>query len=44
MPSRCHDQVTFDNFEIGATYSGKLYRRNVPGGVVLYEGDFKIRG
>jgi len=44
MPARCHDQVTFENFEIGATYTGKLYRKNVPGGVVLYEGDFKIRG
>jgi hypothetical protein len=44
LPSRCHDQVTFENFEIGASYWGKLYRRNVPGGVVLYEGEFKIRG
>ncbi len=44
LPSRCHDQVTFENFEVGASYWGKLYRRNVPGGVVLYEGEFKIRG
>ena len=44
MPKRCHDQVTFDNFEVGAKYWGKLYRRNVPGGVVLYEGFFEIRG
>lgn len=44
MPKRCHPQVTFENFEIGATYQGKLYRRIVPGGVILYEGDFKIRG
>lgn len=44
LPSRCHDQVTFENFEIGASYWGKLYRKNVPGGVVLYEGEFKIRG
>ena len=44
MPKRCHEQVTFENFEIGATYWGKLYRKVVPGGVILYEGDFKIRG
>lgn len=44
MPKRCHSQVTFENFEIGAKYWGKLYRRNVPGGVVLYEGMFEIRG
>ena len=44
MPRRCHPQVTFENFEDGAEYWGKLYRRTVPGGVVLYEGLFKIRG
>lgn len=44
MPKRCHSQVTFENFEVGATYWGKLYRKVVPGGVILYEGDFKIRG
>ncbi len=44
MPKRCHEQVTFENFEVGATYWGKLYRKVVPGGVILYEGDFKIRG
>lgn len=44
MPKRCHPLVTFENFEIGAEYPGKLYRKNVPGGVVLYEGLFKIRG
>lgn len=43
MPKRCHEQVTFDNFEVGAKYWGKLYRKNVPGGVVLYEGYFEIR-
>ena len=44
MPKRCHPLVTFENFEIGAEYPGKLYRKNVPGGVILYEGLFKIRG
>ena len=44
MPKRCHKFVTFENFQIGARYPGTLYRRMVPGGVVLYEGDFEIRG
>ena len=44
MPKRCHKWVTFDNFQSGARYPGKLYRRMVPGGVILYEGDFEIRG
>lgn len=44
MPSRCHSQVTFENFEIGATYHGKLYQRRVAGGIVLVEDDITIRG
>lgn len=44
MPARCHSQVTFENFEMGATYHGKLYQRRVEGGVVLVEDDITIRG
>lgn len=43
MPARCHSGVTFDNFEIGAVYQGKLYTKRVPGGIVLVEGDIEIR-
>lgn len=43
MPSRCHSQVTFDNFKLGAVYHGKLYQKRVAGGIVLVEDDFQIR-
>lgn len=43
MPARCHSQVTFDNFELGATYEGKLYQHRVRGGIVLVEDSFKIK-
>ena len=44
MPSRCHGNVTLDNFEVGASYGGKLYQTRVPGGIVLVEGPMEIRG
>lgn len=44
MPSRCHRHVTLDNFDLGASYDGKLYQRRVPGGIVLVEGPMEIRG
>ena len=44
MPSRCHCNVTLDNFEVGASYDGKLYQTRVPGGIVLVEGPMEIRG
>lgn len=43
MPKSCHKDVTLDNFEIGATYDGKLYTRRVPGGIVLVEDKMTIR-
>lgn len=48
MPSRCYtgeyeNQVTFENFNIGAVYEGKLSPKKVDGGVVLKEVDFTIR-
>lgn len=43
MPDVCHDQVTIDNFELGATYQGKLYAKRVDGGIVLEAGDITIR-
>ena len=43
MPSGCYDQVTFNNFKIGASYSGKKQPKIVKGGVILREVDFTIK-
>ena len=43
MPEECYDQVTFENFEIGANYYGKKQPKTVPGGTVLVEGTFTIK-
>lgn len=43
MPSTCYDQVTWDNFEKGSVYGGKLMPKHVPGGIVLVEKEFTIR-
>lgn len=43
MPDSCKDQVTFNNFKIGATYSGKKQPKAVKGGVVLQSIDFTIK-
>lgn len=43
MPSRCHSEVTLENFEIGGRYYGKLYPKRVKGGIVLVEDYMEIR-
>lgn len=43
MPEECYDQVTFDNFKIGANYFGKKMPTIVPGGTVLIPGTFTIK-
>ena len=43
MPTDCHKYVSFDNFNIGASYKGKKQPKIVPGGVVLSEIDFTIK-
>lgn len=43
MPSNVHEQVTFENFVLGAEYEDKLYQRRVNGGIVLVPGKMKIR-
>lgn len=43
MPEGCKDQVSFHNFRIGATYSGKKQPKAVKGGVVLQAIDFTIK-
>lgn len=43
MPRDCYEHVTFSNFKIGASYSGKKLPKLVEGGVVLAEVDFTIK-
>lgn len=43
MPDTCYKEVTFDNFKVGGEYFGKLYRKNVNGGLILYRDYYRIR-
>jgi len=43
MPSKCHEFVELENFDIGAEYEGKLQKKRVPGGTILVEKEFTIR-
>lgn len=43
MPTKCYENVTWENFKIGTEYSGKLMRKNVKGGIVLLDTTFKIK-
>lgn len=43
LPQRCHDQVTFNNFNLDTEYNNKLRPSHVKGGIVLQETTFKIR-
>ena len=43
MPTSCHENVTFENFKVGASYPGKLAHRTVVGGVVLENINYTIQ-
>lgn len=43
MPDTCYDQVSFDNFYVGASYYGKKMPKVVAGGTVLIDGNFTIK-
>lgn len=43
MNDAIKEKVTFDNFHVGFTSSGKLVPRNVKGGVVLKDTEFTIK-
>lgn len=43
LPEKLHDQVTWENFQVGATYKGKLMPKSIKGGVYLEETDYIIR-
>lgn len=42
LPHNAHKFVTFDNFEYGAEYPGKLIPKIVPGGTILEETTYKL--
>jgi hypothetical protein len=42
MPENVKEQVTWENFKRGQVYTGKLLPKQVAGGVVLVETEFKI--
>lgn len=44
MPTQCHKFVTYDNFNVGTTYEGKLRPVHVKGGIVLLDETFTIKG
>lgn len=43
MPESCYQYVTFENFQRGASFGGKLLPSRVNGGVVLMEHEFTIK-
>lgn len=43
LPHYCHSQITFENFNIGARYTGKLAPRQRKGGVILTETTYEIK-
>ena len=43
MPKTCYKYVTWDNFKVGASYTGKLQPKHVKGGTILRETDFTIK-
>lgn len=44
LPESCHKLVTWNNFELGTEYFGKLQQKKVKGGIVLQETTFKLKG
>ncbi len=43
MPDNVKELVTYDNFQSGSTFDGKLVPRRYPGGVILTETTFTIK-
>lgn len=43
MPKDCYPSVTFDNFQVGSEFPGKLKPVHVPGGTVLIPTPFSIK-
>ena len=43
MPDNVKTQVTYDNFEPGSTFTGKLMPKRYPGGIILVDTTFTIK-
>ena len=43
MPKACHDHVTMEKFDFGAEFPGKLFPKDVSGGTILLDGNYKIK-
>lgn len=43
MPDNVKELVTYDNFEYGSTFAGKLMPRRYPGGIILENSSFTIK-
>lgn len=43
MPDNVKEMVTYENFEYGSTFDGKLMPRRYPGGIVLENSSFTIK-
>lgn len=43
MPDNVKEAVTYDNFESGSVFEGKLVPRRYPGGIILTETTFSIK-
>lgn len=43
MPTRCHENVTMENFNRGASFEGKLKPKVVKGGIILEDTTFTIK-
>lgn len=44
MPAAAYKWVTFENFKVGAFYPGRLQTKHVPGGIVLLDDIYTIKG
>lgn len=44
MPAACHKFVTWENFRNGNSFPGKLVPKTVPGGTVLVETSYTMKG
>lgn len=43
MPSKCYQNVTWENFQEGLSVEGKLHQKRCRGGMILTEGDYTIK-
>ena len=43
MPDNCKSMVTYENFDYGVEFEGKLMPKRIKGGVVLKETTYQIK-